>query len=95
MKFEIKLAIGKITVFLLHPSIKLPELALTIRTNTSANISYRECVGGKSRKRFISTGNILKKELEEARQGGVRKKKKPTIFAKLKTHMYTWELFYF
>lgn len=30
MKFEIKLAIGKITVFYYTPSIKLPELALTI-----------------------------------------------------------------
>lgn len=40
----------------------------------------------------------MKKELEEARQGGVRKKnkkKQPTVFAKLKTHMHTWELFYF
>ena len=65
--------------------------------NTSANSLHRESVDAKPRKHFISTGNIFKKGLEgpgkAGSYGGWGQKK--TVYAELKTHTHTWELFYF
>lgn len=49
-------------------------------------------VDAKTRKQCMSTGNKLKTGLEGGGGGEDPLKK---IFAKLKTHRHTWELFYF